>query len=67
MRFRTFIHATGSRLANFTPLVAIALTVLLGVTAIGWLAIRILSAADPSQSHPRRSNLKSVPGRLKLL
>lgn len=48
MRFRTFIHATGSRLANFTPLVAIALTVLLGVTAIGWLAIRILSADDPS-------------------
>ena len=35
-------------MTNLTPLVAIALTVLLSVAAIGWFAIRILSADDPS-------------------
>ena len=35
-------------MTNLTPLVSIALTVLMGVAAIGWFAIRILSADDPS-------------------
>ena len=37
-----------TRIGNLTPLVAIALTVLFGIAAIGWFAVRILSADDPS-------------------